>query len=126
MNQSNNNVGPSMTGLPNVNGDTAGPKTVDQWFNIGAFQAVPSGTFGNELRNRLGGPSFQSFDMTLQRLIRLKQQMAVTLRWDVFNLFNTTNFGLPNRNISDGSTFGTISSLAGDARVMQLAVRFTF
>ena len=52
--------------------------------------------------------------------------MSVTLRWDVFNLFNTTNFGLPNRNISDAATFGTISSLAGDARIMQLAVRFTF
>jgi hypothetical protein len=64
--------------------------------------------------------------MTLQRLIKLKRQMTATLRWDVFNLFNTTNFGLPNRNVSDASTFATISSLAGDARVMQLAVRFTF
>jgi hypothetical protein len=126
VNQSNNNVGQSMTGLPNVSGDTGGPETVDQWFNIAAFQPVPSGTFGNEQRNRLTGPSYQSFDMTLQRLIKLKGQMNVTLRWDVFNLFNTTNFGLPNRNISDASTFGTISSLAGDARVMQLAVRFTF
>jgi hypothetical protein len=43
----------------------------------------------------------------------------------VFNLFNTTNFGLPNRNISD-ATFGTITSLAGDPRIMQLAFRFTF
>jgi hypothetical protein len=51
---------------------------------------------------------------------------SATFRWDVFNLFNTTNFGLPNRNISDATTFGTISSLSGDARIMQLAVRVTF
>jgi hypothetical protein len=44
----------------------------------------------------------------------------------VFNLFNHVNFGLPNRDLAGGAAFGTISSLAADARVMQLAVRFTF
>ncbi len=48
-----------MTGLPNEVGDPAGPKTVDQWFNTAAFVAVPSGTFGNELRNTLTGPGRQ-------------------------------------------------------------------
>ena len=115
-----------MTGLPNVVGSTDGPETVDQWFNTGAFQAVPSGTFGNEVRNQLRGPHYTSFDMTLQRQIKLGDKYAATLRWDVFNLFNNVNFGLPNRDLAGGASFGTISSLAGDARVMQLAVRFTF
>jgi hypothetical protein len=126
VNQSNNNVGTNMTGLPNAVGDTDGPKTVDQWFNIGAFQPVTSGTFGNEQRNQLRGPSYSSFDMTLQRLVKFNGRYTATLRWDVFNLFNTTNLGLPNRNVSDATTLGTITSLAGDARIMQLAVRFGF
>ena len=63
-----------MTGLPNVVGDPKGPETVDQWFNLAAFQAVPSGTFGNELRNRLTGPGFQNFDLTFQRHIRFSQR----------------------------------------------------
>jgi Carboxypeptidase regulatory-like domain/TonB-dependent Receptor Plug Domain/TonB dependent receptor-like, beta-barrel len=126
VNQSNNNVGQNMTGLPDVIGDTDGPETVDQWFNTAAFRAVTSGTFGNELRNRLRGPDFQSFDMTLQRRIELSPRVAATLRWDVFNLFNQTNFGLPNRNISDAATFGTISSLSGDARIMQVSARVVF
>jgi hypothetical protein len=124
--QSNNNVGTNMTGLPNVSGDTDGPKTVDQWFNKTAFSAVPSGTFGNEERNRLYGPGFQNMDLSVQRLIKLGQRVAATLRWDIFNVFNTVNFGLPNRNISDAATFGTISSLSSDARIMQIAARFTF
>ncbi len=62
--QSGNNVGTNMTGLPNVTGDTDGPKTVDQWFNTAAFSAVPSGTFGNEQRNQLYGPGFQNMDLT--------------------------------------------------------------
>jgi hypothetical protein len=126
VNQSNNNVGTNMTGLPNVVGDPSGPKTVDQWFNIAAFQAVPSGTFGNEQRNQLTGPGFQNFDLTVQRQIRFNPRLAATLRWDIFNVFNTVNFGLPNRDISSASTFGTISSLASDPRTMQIAVRFTF
>ncbi len=126
VNQGNNNVGQNMTGLPDVVGDTDGPETVDQWFNTAAFQPVPSGTFGNERRNRLRGPGYQTFDMTLQRDIKINGRFTATLRWDVFNLFNTTNFGLPNRNVSDAGTFGTITSLSGDPRIMQLAARFTF
>ena len=126
VNQSGNNVGQNMTGLPDQVGDPAGPETVDQWFDTAAFVPVASGVFGNELRNRLRGPGFQTFDMSLQRLFRLGEGAAASLRLDAFNLFNRTNFGLPNRNISDGAAFGTISSLAGDARIMQLAVRFTF
>jgi hypothetical protein len=124
--QGNNNVGTSMTGLPNLVGDPDGPQTVQQWFNTAAFQAVPSGTFGNELRNRLTGPGFQNFDMTVQRHFRLTHGMEATVRWDIFNLFNTTNFGLPNRDIAGGAAFGTISSLSSDPRTMQIAARFTF
>jgi hypothetical protein len=127
VNQANNNVGTNMTGLPNVTGDAAapGPGTVDQWFNTAAFTAVSSGTFGNELRNRLTGPGFQNVDLTLQKQIKMGQT-GVTLRWDIFNVFNTVNFGLPNRDISTAATFGTISSLSSDPRTMQLAIRFTF
>jgi hypothetical protein len=115
-----------MTGLPNLVGDPSGPKTVDQWFNTAAFQAVPSGTFGNEQRNRLTGPGFQNFDLTIQRQIHFNARTAVTLRWDIFNVFNTVNFGLPNRDIATAATFGTISSLSSDPRTMQIAARFTF
>jgi hypothetical protein len=124
--QSGNNVGTNMTGLPNVSGDTEGPKTVDKWFNTAAFAIVPSGVFGNEQRNRLTGPGFQNFDITFQRQIKLGSRMAANLRWDIFNLFNTVNFGIPNKDVSTAATFGTISSLASDPRTMQLAIRLTF
>ncbi|HKB10566.1 MAG TPA: carboxypeptidase regulatory-like domain-containing protein [Vicinamibacterales bacterium] len=125
--QGSNNVGTNMTGLPNVSGDPAasGPKTVDKWFDTTAFTAVSSGAFGNELRNRLTGPGFQNFDMTIQKQVRMGGT-GVTFRWDIFNVFNTVNFGLPNRDVSTVSTFGSISSLSSDPRIMQIAVRFAF
>jgi hypothetical protein len=124
--QSGNNVGTSMFGMPNVVGSTTFPKTVDQWMTPDGFQAATSGTFGNERRNQFRGPSWKSFDMSLARTFQVSDRFGATLRWDVFNIFDTVNLGLPNRNLSSSSTFGTITSLAGDARVMQLSVRVAF
>jgi hypothetical protein len=126
VNQSNNNVGTNMTGLPNLIGDPTGPQTVAQWFNTAAFQAAPSGTFGNELRNQLTGPGFQDMDLTIQRQVKLGSGVGVGLRLDIFNLFNTVNFGLPNRDLASPATLGTISSLASDPRTAQISVRLTF
>ena len=61
----------------------------------------------------------------LARGFRLSSRLLATLRWDVFNLLNTTNLGLPERNINNANV-GTISSLGGDARIMQLSVRLGF
>jgi hypothetical protein len=123
--QSGNNVGQLMSGLPNRIGDGNGAQTVDAWFDKTAFQAVTSGTFGNSGRNILRGPGLVNVDTALQRRFRLGGQTALELRWEVFNVFNTDEFGLPDSNISNG-TFGTIQRLAGDPRVMQFAFRFIF
>ena len=123
--QGGNNVGQLMTGLPNRVGDGNGPKTVDQWFDITAFQAVTSGTFGNSGRNILRGPGLMNVDTALSRRFAIGGRSAVELRWEIFNLFNSTQFGLPETNLSNRA-FGSISRLAGDPRVMQFALRATF
>jgi hypothetical protein len=124
--QGNNDVDQGMTGMPNLTGDPEGPKTIDQWFNVAAFQPVPSGTFGNAGRNILRGPTWQSFDMTISRRITLTSGVAATLRADIFNVFNRTNFGPPERDLGSPSTVGKITTLAGDPRVMQFSARLTF
>jgi len=124
--QGSNNVGINMTGLPNLIGDPKGPETIERWFDPAAYQLVPSGTFGNTPRNNLRGPDWQSVDLTLSRRISVGSRVGALLRWDIFNVFNRTNFGLPNRNVSDTAVVGTITSLAGDPRTMQLSLRLTF
>ena len=123
--QSSNNVGILMTGLPNQVGNGEGQKTVDSWFDVSAFQAVPSGTFGNAHRNILRGPGLFNVDIAFERRVGLMGRSGLELRWEVFNLFNSTQLGLPDSNISN-RTAGTISRLAGDPRVMQFALRVTF
>ncbi len=123
--QNNNNVGADQQGLPDLTGDPEGPETVEEWFNTEAFTQVPSGTFGNAGRNILRGPGWITFDMSLQRRIDISGRVNATLRWDVFNLFDRANFGLPERNIASANA-GVISTLAGDPRVMQFSVRVAF
>ncbi len=113
------------TWLPNLTGDPQGQETVDSWFNVAAFTRVPAGQFGNAGRNILRGPGYAAFDLSLQRRLSFSQRFAATLRWDIFNMFDRANFGNPNTDIT-GSTVGTISTLAGDPRVMQFAIRFHF
>jgi hypothetical protein len=123
--QGSNNVGQGMTGLPNAVGSGEGPQTVDKWFEPADFQAVPSGTFGNARRNSLRGPDWQSLDLSLQKSFPMGRT-NLSLRWDVFNVFNTVNLGLPDSNISNTATVGQIRSLSGDPRLMQFSARFQF
>ena len=51
----------------------------------------------------------------------------VEIRWDVFNVFNTVNYALPNNVIGSASTdFGKITDSVGGPRVMQLGARVRF
>ena len=123
--QSTNNVGPGATGLPNLVGNPDGQRTVDNWFNPAAFELVPSGRFGNAGRNAFRGPGYATFDTSVQRRFGLPGRADAVLRWDVFNVANRANFGLPNRTVP-ATNAGSITSLAGDARVMQFAIRVEF
>jgi len=113
------------TWMPNLVGDPDGQKSVDSWFNAAAYQRVAAGVFGDNERNRLRGPGYVTFDMSVQRRVAFTSRVAATLRWDVFNLFDRANFGNPNADIT-GANVGTISSLAGDPRTMQVSVRLHF
>ena len=46
------------------------------------------------------------------------------LRWEIFNLFNRTNFDTPNRTFGTAN-FGRVFS-AGPSRQMQFGVRVVF
>ena len=54
----------------------------------------------------------------------LGQRRAIEVRAEIFNLFNTPNFGAPNA-VQGAANFGTITS-AFDPRVAQLALKLIF
>ncbi|MBZ5705474.1 MAG: TonB-dependent receptor, partial [Acidobacteriia bacterium] len=84
---------------------------------------------GQSNRNPLIGPSFQNVDFGVAKKFKITESAAIQFQANFFNLFNRTNFNLPNGDINN-SNFGlstsTLAPGAGGARVTQLALRFDF
>ncbi|HEX4643891.1 MAG TPA: hypothetical protein VH161_10500, partial [Candidatus Acidoferrales bacterium] len=114
---------PNLTCNPN-----GGPKTTAQWFNTSCFALPAAFTYGNAGRNIVTGPGLDNFDVTLQNAFRLRENVQLQLRLDIFNLLNRPNFNPPigaGRLFSGSSSFGSITS-AADPREMQFSLRLAF
>ena len=90
-----------------------------------AYQITASGVVGDSGRNTLRGPSTNVFDLSLTRDFPIKESLKLQFRWEVFNVFNHALFGQPNGNVTSGAA-GQITTLSGDPRVMQFALRLSF
>jgi hypothetical protein len=115
------------TQRPNLVGDPelpSGERTVARWFDTSAFANAPQFTIGSASRNPVRGPSFRNLDVALSRRVSLTTGKAVELRLEAFNVTNTPPLGAPNGTFGSAA-FGSITA-AGDPRVLQLGVKFTF
>lgn len=122
-------VGDSLTYRPNVIGDvraTAEQRANGIYLNRSAI-AIPSASqpFGNAGRNTVRGPAFFQSDVGVIKSFPLfNENTRLEFRVEAFNLFNHTNFGAPNTNVSN-SNFGTITT-AFPAREIQFALKLNF
>ena len=89
--------------------------------------------FGNLPRNSILGPGFTNTDLSVIKNIRLAGPARVQLRLEVFNVFNSANFGQPGRIAVVGSTaLGVITNTrfptgdSGSSRQVQFAAKFLF
>jgi hypothetical protein len=112
---------------PNLVGDPELPsdqRTVARWFNTDAFSIAPQFTLGSASRNPIRGPGFNQVDLSLSRRVPVAGRAAMEFRAEIFNLFNTPNFGAPAA-VAGTPAFGTITS-ALDPRVVQVAAKLLF
>ena len=108
----------------------ASDKNRDHWLNTGlggAFLVPANNTFGNYPVNTLTGPLFINQDLGIAKRFRISEQKNIEFRGEAFNVFNHTNLGDPNNDVT-GSNSGTITGLAPnyEMRRLQFALRFTF
>jgi Carboxypeptidase regulatory-like domain/TonB-dependent Receptor Plug Domain len=96
------------------------------WFNPAAFALQTSGHLGNLGRNTLFGPRFVNFDTSLTKVTRIRENVNVEFRAEVFNLVNHPNFGLPVAVLTNSTNFGHILIMAGNSRQIQFALKFSF
>lgn len=100
-------------------------RTPTRWFNTSDYALQSPVGIGTCGRNTLFGPPLTQFDFSLNRSFNFGEYRRLEARWDILNAFNTAHFGYPDSEVTD-STFGTITSLSGDPREMQFALKFYF
>lgn len=132
---------PDQTGAPAL---STGRTIREDYFGLGAnnpsFFAIPinvaggtgpnRGRFGSLGRNTLRGPAFANFDFSLVKDTPIApaanaERAVLEFRAEVFNIFNTVNFGLP-ANIVLGPGFGLINKTAGPSRQIQLSLKILY
>lgn len=84
-------------------------------------------------RNNLRGPQYFDLDSGLAKTFRIlpNERLNFQFRADAFNVLNHPNFDSPGNNtsyddITQASTFGQLTSMNGNARVLQLSGRLQF
>src|SRR5205823_2551678 len=77
---------------PNLPSDQ---RTLSKWFNTSAFARAMK-TYGTSPRNPVDGPGSRTWDMSLSKSFRVKEQHQVEFRAEAFNAWNTPQFGNPN------------------------------
>ncbi len=124
---------------PNLNpGFTQGSivtGTLNNWYNPAAFSLPPVGEFGNFGRDVLTGPFFWDIDFSTIKDTKLSERFTLQFRAEFFNIFNHSDWGLPNAQTftqtpggggAINPVAGQILSIAAPMRQIQFALKLLF
>jgi hypothetical protein len=105
---------------------TASNPSPNRWFDPSAFPVVPTGAyrFGNSGRDILDGPGSVAINLSFNRNFAVREKSNLQFRWEAFNVINHANFPVPVAFVNAPNA-GTIQT-AGNARQMQVALRYSF
>ena len=93
-------------------------------YDAAAFQLPAAFTFGNTPRDVLRGPKSVTTDLSLMKNFPIGGGAQFQFRAEIFNAFNTVNYGNPN-GVFNSTSFGRISA-AGTMRQIQLGGKIFF
>ncbi len=104
-----------------------GARTTAEWFNTACFVDPAAYTFGNEPRAdaTLRQDGIINFDFALFKKTYFTERMNLEFRTEFFNLFNRAQFAAPNTTLGAG-TFGEVSAIANNPRLIQFGLKFSF
>ena len=119
-------LGNGVNARPDIIGSPRVPDpNVALWFNPNAFGNPARFQFGNSGVGILPGPGSSILDAALMKDFHITETKFFQFRWEAFNALNQVNLGLPNVTLGSPTT-GRITATSGDARVLQLGLKFIF
>jgi hypothetical protein len=129
MSYDSSNTGTGGSTLPNrlANGNLSGSqRSLNQWFNVGAFIDDPTYSFGNSGYGIIVGPGAINLDFGLRKVFHITERQLLQLRLEVFNAPNHPNFGNPSMNIDAGPGAAGAITTVGANRVTQIGLKYSF
>ena len=105
--------------------------TVDQWFNVNAFNRVSAQQLVSNVRTQpsrfaeVRGPGYAVVDLALLKNVGLGGTRELQFRLESYNALNRVNLGNPNTGVT-GTTLGTITAQNGLPRQLQIAAKVSF
>lgn len=111
--------------------------TPGHYFDTTSFASPPSTTYsggsnnydrpGTSGRDILRGPGESNIDLSIFKNFSFTERTKLEVRFQAYNATNTPHFANPNADLSQGSTFGTITqTLPYSYRQCELGLRLTF
>ncbi|MBI4855003.1 MAG: carboxypeptidase regulatory-like domain-containing protein [Acidobacteria bacterium] len=94
------------------------------FINLLARPIISNPQNGGVGRNTFRGAGIASLDLALERKFIIKET-NLKLRLEAFNLFNRTHFAIPVR-VLEAPSFGSSVATSLPARILQIAVRYSF
>ena len=101
----------------------------NQYFNSSAFIQPLPGTYGNVGRNILQGPGLVETDLSLTKKFSFSERWNMQFRSEFFNVFNHTNFNIPNPVVyasatgGPSPTAGVITATSTTSRQIQFGLK---
>jgi hypothetical protein len=105
----------------------SGGRSPSQYFDTSAVTIAAPLTQGNLGLQSNTGPPLRSLDVSVFKNFPITERWKVQFRAESYNLTNTPQYNTPDSNMSDGASFGTITStLSGTERHVQFSLRVMF
>ena len=110
-----------------ISDGTLSNPTINRYFDIDAFVFPARYTYGNSGRNILYGPGTNMVNFALHRNfpLPLNEASKIEFRFEAFNFFNRSHFGLPGLSIGNVNA-GVIGGTAQDNRQLQFGLKLLF
>jgi hypothetical protein len=118
---------PNFTAGCNPKFNTKPSTRLGEWFNTSCYSVPGQYQFGNEPRvdPYLRTQGIDNTDFSAAKDIPIGERYKLDFRAEFFNIFNWTQFSVPNDE-ADSSSFGKVTAQYNQPRLIQFSGRFTF
>ncbi len=99
----------------------AGERSVNRWFDAGAFSAPTPGSFGTSARGVIKGPGRNVMHTGIAKYFHLRERLRIRWELTASNVMNHPNWANPTTNITSAGQVAVIGAIPSDDQTIDTA-----